>query len=68
MYLSALIFAIVVLIKKKDFFSKRQAGLVIAMIAGSAFYSMEIWSNIMFIIYTIIGILLGCAVNEEWER
>ncbi len=64
LYLAVLIFAIVMLIIKKDSFTRKQAILVIVMLAGSAFYSMEIWSNIMFMIYTIIGILLGQAIKD----
>lgn len=65
LYVGVILYAIVILIKRKDTYIRRQALIVIIMLVGSAFYSMEIWPNIMFLIYTAIGILLGRYVSEE---
>ena len=59
LYLTAFIAAIVVIIRCKDRLAQKQALLVLIMMFGSMFYAMEHWTNVIYLIYTGIGMLMG---------
>ncbi len=59
LYLGTLVIALMILIRTKDNFCKKQAIIVIVMIVGSLFFSMEHWTSTSFLIYTSIGIMMG---------
>ncbi len=65
LYLGAFIFAILILARTKDEFCRKQSILVIVIILGSMFYCFEAWTNLLFILYTSIGILLGLADKSK---
>ncbi|SFP37744.1 O-antigen ligase like membrane protein [Butyrivibrio proteoclasticus] len=68
LYLAAFITAIVVIVRCKDKLAKKQAILVLIMMFGSMFYAMEHWTNVIYLIYTGIGILLGRIVFINKEK
>ena len=58
-YVLVFVFAVVLLIKSRDRLLRKQAILVCVMLAVSAIFTMQYWSNIIFLIWSGIGILLG---------
>lgn len=61
MYLSVLVFAVVMVIKTDDNLLKKQAALVCVMILMSAGLMTQYWGNIIFLIWSGIGVMLGRA-------
>ena len=59
LYMTAFIFAILMIIKTKDALLRKQAILVCVILAISSLFSMQYWSNSFFLIWTVIGALLG---------